>query len=66
MKDIYDTILRLQSKVNKYAVTTVYSQQDRDAVSREFNKTLDIIIRMTDPIEIERLVQQENIKDEWF
>lgn len=63
MNDIYETLLRLQNKVNTYAVKTVYSQQDRDAVTREFNKTLDIIIRLTDPIEIERLVQQENIKN---
>ncbi len=63
MNDIYETLLRLQNKVNTYAVKTVYSQQSRDAVGKEFNKTLDIIIRLTDPIEIERLVQQENIKN---
>ena len=64
MQAIYERITRLQNKVNKYAVTTVYSQQDRDKVTREFNKTLDIINKLTDPIEIERLVQQENIKNE--
>ena len=59
-----EQIIILQNKVNSFMINKGIDEKVKISVAKEFNKTLDIIIELTDPITIEKLVRLEILKHE--
>lgn len=62
MQKILNNLKTIQDDVNSFMIRKDVDPKTQAKVAAEFNKTLDMVIEMTAPFTIERLVRLEELK----